>query len=93
MTTEPHVEIDVGFVLALGDSPEGGEDELDQIAHQPGSLFAGGRGFEGRLETGGIPARGELAPARHLAAALVSLVQILEELLVAESLAVLDWRS
>ena len=64
MIAQPHVEIDVGFVLTLGDPPEGGEDELDEIAHQPGSLFAGGRGFQGRLETGGIPARGKLAPAR-----------------------------
>jgi len=60
---EPHVEINIGFVLTLSDPPEGGEDELDEIAHQPSSLFAGGRGFQGRLETGCIPARGKLAPA------------------------------
>ena len=73
---QAHVEIDVGFVLALGDPLEGGEDVLHQIADQPGPLLAGGRGFQRGLEPGGVPARGELAPARACRRLVLALVQI-----------------
>ena len=80
---QPHVQIDVGFVLSLGNSLERREDVLDQIAHEPGAFVAGGRGFQGRFKPGGVPALCQFAPAR-VALAGLPLVQVLEELLVAE---------
>ena len=61
---QPHVQIDVGFVLALGDALERREDVLHQIAHQAAALLAGrGGAVEGGVEAGRVPAPGEFAPA------------------------------
>ena len=85
---QAHVQIDVGFVLPLGDSRKCREDILHQVANQAAAFVTGGRGFEGGVETGGIPALGEFAPARTTSAFL-ALVQLLEELLVSKRLPML----
>ena len=78
------VQIDVGFILPLGDPLEGREDVLHQIADKAAAFVAGGRGFEGRVETGGIPTLGEFAPARTASRLVWPWFSCCEELLVAQ---------
>src|SRR4051812_13984454 len=85
---QSQIEIDVGFVLALSDALEGGEQVLHEIAHQSAAFVASGRGHQCCLESWGIPPLGQLPPTA-VASAAFPLVQLGEELVVAERLPVL----
>ena len=98
------VEIDVGFILGLGDAPIGREDLLDQDSDQETTLGRRrlflvalldihpepGTFGDGGIESLGRPA-GELAPTRLRRSLLAGPgpIQILEELLVTQSIPVL----